>query len=57
MSKRNAKFGAPRVEMVKKLQEIRASSIQIWAQFSACPIAGCARFRHRTRQQLDAKIL
>tara|TARA_B100001142_G_scaffold121170_1_gene123080 strand:- start:350 stop:607 length:258 start_codon:yes stop_codon:yes gene_type:complete len=31
--------------------------MQIWAQFSACPIAGCARFRYRTRQQLDAKIL
>ena len=31
--------------------------MQILAKFCACPIAGCARFRHRTRQQLDAEIL
>ena len=43
--------------MVKILQQIRASLMQILAKFCACPIAGCARFRHRTRQQLDAEIL
>ena len=31
--------------------------MQILAESCACPIAGCARFRHRTRQQLDAEIL
>ena len=57
ISEGTAKFGSPRVEMVKNLQQIRASSMQILAKFCACPIAGCARFRHRTRQQLDAEIL
>ena len=43
--------------MVKILQQIRASLMQNLAKFCACSTAGCARFRHRTRQQLDAEIL
>ena len=31
--------------------------MQMLAEFCACPIAGCARFRHRTRQQLDAEVV
>ena len=52
-----AKFGAPRVKIVKNLQQFRASFMQILAKFCACSIAGCARLRHCTRQQLDAEIL
>ena len=52
-----AKFGAPRVKIVKNLQQFRASFMQILAKFCANSIAGCARLRHCTRQQLDAEIL
>ena len=57
ISEGTAKFGASRVEMVKNVQQIPASSMQILAKFCACSITGCARFRHCTRQQLDAEIL
>ena len=49
-----AKFGAPRVKIVKNLQQFRASFMQTLSKFCACSIAGCARLRHCTRQQLDA---
>ena len=43
--------------MVKILQQIRASLMQNLAKFCACSTAGCARFRHCTRQQIDAKTM
>ena len=39
------------------MQQIRASLMPILANFCACSVAGCARLRHCTRQQLDAEIL
>ena len=57
LTKEDAKFGAPRAEFVKKLQQIRASMMQILAKFCACSTAGCARVRHCTRHKLDAEIL
>ena len=57
LTKESAKFGAPRAEFVKKLQQIRASMMQILAKFCACSTAGCARVRHCTRHKLDAEIL
>ena len=57
LTKEDAKFGAPRAEIVKKLQQIRASMMQILAKFCACSTAGCARVRHCTRHKLDAEIL
>ena len=57
LAKEDAKFGAPRAEIVKKLQQIRASTMQILAKFCACSTAACARVRHCNRHKLDAEIL
>ena len=57
LAKEDAKFGAPRAEIVKKLQQIRASTMQILAKFCACSTAACARVRHCNLHKLDAEIL
>ena len=57
LRRKAAKFAALCVEMVKILQQIPASSMQILAKFCACSTAGCAHFRHCTHQQIGAAIL
>ena len=57
LAKEDAKFGAPRAEIVKKLQRIPASTMQTLAKFCACSTAACARVRHCNRHKLDAEIL
>ena len=57
LRRKAAKFAALCVEMVKILQQIPASLMQILAKFCACSTAGCAHFRHCTHQKIDAAIL
>ena len=57
LRRKAAEFAALRVEMVKILQQILSSLMQVLAKFCARSTAGCAHFRHCTYQKIDAEFL